>query len=248
MSSRLTALLGLALLARCGRFDHLPEEAAVGHQAMVAMTPLWNLTLSGASASMRVVAAVCLILAPLALAHAQLEVLGDAPPPPDEAALRAQAAKLEEDFNAAQARAARSGDDKISCDDIHAELVTLVQSPGFQQVISQQQSALASLIGSSGLAGIAGLSRNAGLAVDYSLTATKPDKQFKRAQELKGDLLEATLLGGAQETAHVRFLPAGHFQPPLLPVIGGKPAALRQAPAPVLPKVRDGLALVWREA
>jgi hypothetical protein len=106
---------------------------------------------------MRVVIAFCLVMAPFALVHAQLEVIGDAPPPVDEAALRAQLEQIETDFNAAQAKAARSGDDKMSCDQIHAELVTVIQSPGFQQVVRQQQAAMAGLAGSSGLAGLLGM-------------------------------------------------------------------------------------------
>jgi hypothetical protein len=106
---------------------------------------------------MRVVIAFCLVMAPFALVHAQLEVIGDAPPPLDEAALRAQLEQIETDFNAAQAKAARSGDDKMSCDQIHAELVTVIQSPGFQQVVRQQQAAMAGLAGSSGFAGLLGM-------------------------------------------------------------------------------------------
>jgi hypothetical protein len=112
---------------------------------------------------MRVVTAFCLAMAPFALAHAQLEVIGDAPKAPDEAALRVQSAQLETDFNAAQAKAARSGDDKMSCDQIHAELVTTIQSPGFQQFLSQQQAAIAGLAGSTGLASVAGLGSVASL-------------------------------------------------------------------------------------
>ena len=112
---------------------------------------------------MRVVIAFSLILAPLALAHAQLEVIGDAPPPVDQAALQAQGAKLENDFNAAQAKAARKGDDKMTCDQIHAELVTTMQSPGFQQFLVQQHAAIQSMAASTGLAGVAGLGSVASL-------------------------------------------------------------------------------------
>jgi hypothetical protein len=100
---------------------------------------------------MRVVIAFFLALAPVALVHAQLEVVGDTPPPADQAALQAQGAKLQTDFNAAQAKAARKGDDKMSCDQIHAELVTTMQSPGFQQFLLQQQGALSSISASTGL-------------------------------------------------------------------------------------------------
>jgi len=105
---------------------------------------------------MRIVIAFFLAIAPVALVHAQLEVIGDAPTP-DAAAFKAQAERLEADFKAAQAKAARSGDDKMSCDDIHAELVTVIQSPGFQQVVRQQQAATAGLMSSTGLAGLLGM-------------------------------------------------------------------------------------------
>jgi hypothetical protein len=100
---------------------------------------------------MRVILGFCLAVAPIALVHAQLEVIGDTPPPADQAALQAQGAKLQTDFNAAQAKAARKGDDKMTCDQIHAELVTTLQSPGFQQFVVQQQAALSTLASSTGL-------------------------------------------------------------------------------------------------
>src|SRR5262249_21422076 len=99
---------------------------------------------------MRVILGFCLAIAPLALVHAQLECVGDTPPPADQSALQAQGAKLQTDFNAAQAKAARKGDDKMTCDQIHAELVTTMQSPGFQQFLVQQQGALSSISASTG--------------------------------------------------------------------------------------------------
>ena len=100
---------------------------------------------------MRVVIAFFLAMAPVALVHAQLEVIGDSPPPADQAALHAQGAKLQTDFNAAQAKATRKGDDKMTCDQVHSELVTTMQSPGFQQFLVQQQGALSSISASTGL-------------------------------------------------------------------------------------------------
>jgi hypothetical protein len=103
---------------------------------------------------MRAVIAFCLVIAPVALVHAQLEVVGDTPPAPDQA-FQAQGAKLQTDFNAAQTKAARKGDDKMSCDQIHGELVTTMQSPGFQQFLVQQQGALSSISASTGLTSFA---------------------------------------------------------------------------------------------
>jgi outer membrane protein assembly factor BamB len=56
MISRLTTLLCLALLAGCGRFDDLPEEPALMHEAAVAPTPVWNLSLPGGLCPTHVVA------------------------------------------------------------------------------------------------------------------------------------------------------------------------------------------------
>jgi hypothetical protein len=118
---------------------------------------------------MRVVIAFCLLIAPVALVHAQLEVIGDTPPSPDQAALQAQGAKLQTDFNAAQAKAARKGDDKMTCDQIHAELVTTMQSPGFQQFLVQQQGALSSISASTGLTSFAILSGMQSLLAEGAL-------------------------------------------------------------------------------
>jgi hypothetical protein len=114
-----------------------------------------NTNETGELASMRAVTAFCLVMAPIALVHAQLEVIGDSPPSGDQAALQAQGAKLQTDFNAAQAKATRKGDDKMTCDQIHADLVTTMQSPGFQQFLVQQQSALSSISASTGLSSFA---------------------------------------------------------------------------------------------
>jgi hypothetical protein len=127
---------------------------------------------------MRAVIAFCLVIAPIALVHAQLEVIGDAPPPADQAALQTQSAKLQTDFNAAQAKAARKGDDKMTCDQIHAELVTTMQSPGFQQFLVQQQGALSSISASTGLTSFATLIGMQSLLAEGALgsgaTATQP--------------------------------------------------------------------------
>ena len=83
---------------------------------------------------MRVVIAFTVLCAPLALAQA-----------PDEAALRAAGAQLEASYKAAQTQSSRNGDENMSCEQIQAELMTVIQSPGFQQVAGQQSTALAGL-------------------------------------------------------------------------------------------------------
>ena len=135
---------------------------------------------------MRVVIALCFAMAPVALVHAQLEVIGDTPPPADQAALQAQGAKLQTDYNAAQAKAARKGDDKMTCDQIHSDLVTTMQSPGFQQFLVQEQAALSSISASTGLtsfgvlAGMQSLLAQGALGTGAAATASGPDAAAKK--------------------------------------------------------------------
>jgi len=149
-----------------------------------------NTNETGELASMRVVIALCFAMAPVALVHAQLEVIGDTPPPADQAALQAQGAKLQTDYNAAQAKAARKGDDKMTCDQIHSDLVTTMQSPGFQQFLVQEQAALSSISASTGLTSFGALMGMQSLLAEGALgggaAATTPASQPAAAEKKTG--------------------------------------------------------------